>query len=206
MNVRESMTARPRTVTPDTDIDEAQAIMRRGRFRHLPVVEGDTLVGIVSERDLHVADVAAAELGHRPVRAVMTANPVTINPDDPVEEAARLMLENKFSCLPVVEGAVLAGVITESDIFRAFVDVLGVMEPGTRVEMHAGDLATALAGVAGVAQSQNVRIVAVVSKTSAATGGFGLVVRFGTVMIGPLIAALRGAGLDVRQPDPTRPA
>ena len=207
MDVREAMTPRPTVVAPETEIEAAQTLMRRGRFRHLPVVAGDALVGIVSERDLHVADAEdAAELRHRSIRSVMTANVITIGPDDPVEEAARLMLENKVSALPVVEGAALLGIITESDIFRAFVDVLGVMEPGTRVQIYAGDLAAALEGVSAVARSQGVRIVAVISEADQEGGRFGLVVRFGTLMIAPLIAALRHAGLNVSEPDPARPA
>ena len=203
MNVRDAMTANPRVVAPEESIGDAEAVMRRGRFRHLPVVAGGELVGVVSERDLHGAEGGddAVRRG-RPVRTVMTADVLTIGPNDPLEQAARLMLENKIGCLPVVEDGALVGVITESDIFRAFVQVLGVMEPGTRVQIYAGDLTTALERIAEVARRQGVRIVTVVSESQDHAGVSGVVVRFGTVMIAPLIAALRASGLNVAEPDP----
>jgi acetoin utilization protein AcuB len=146
MDVREAMTHRPVTVAPSQTIADAQSLMRRGRFRHLPVVADGTLAGVVTERDLHVAELGSwtPEVGNRPVRSVMTRNVITVAPDDPVEHAARLMLENKVGCLPVLEGSDLVGIITEADIFRAFVQVLGVMEPGTRIQLRATNLAEAL--------------------------------------------------------------
>ncbi len=203
MNVRDAMTANPRVVTPEQPIGDAETVMRRGRFRHLPVVTGGALVGIVSERDLHGAEGGddAVRRG-RPVRTVMTADVLTIGPNDPVEQAARLMLENKIGCLPVLEDGAVVGVITESDIFRAFVQALGVMEPGTRVQIYAGDLTTALERIAEVARRQGVRIVTVVSESSDHVGVSGVVVRFGTVMIALLVAALRASGLHVAEPDP----
>jgi acetoin utilization protein AcuB len=130
----------------------------------------------------------------------MTANVITVGPDDPVEQAAQLMLENKVGCLPVVEKAALIGIITESDIFRAFVGVLGVMEPGTRVQINSDDFATALACVAEVARSRRVRIISVISEPPGDERPGRLVVRFATLMVRPLVEALRAAGLDVDEP------
>ena len=206
MDVREAMTARPVTVTPAQTIAEAQTLMRHGRFRHLPVVADGALAGVVTERDLRVADPAAwaPELGNRPVRAVMTRDVITVAPADPVEHAARLMLENKVGCLPVVEGDALVGIITESDIFRAFVQVLGVLEPGTRVQLRAADLAEALARVAEVAHQQGVRVVSIISETPQPGAPAALTVRFATLMLAPLIAALQASGLEVAEPDAGR--
>jgi acetoin utilization protein AcuB len=174
--------------------------MRRGRFRHRPVVAGDVLVGVLAERDLHAGEAVHQE--DRSVRSVMTAGVITIGPDDPVEQAARLMLENKIGCLPVVENRALTGIITESDIFRAFVGVLGVMEPGTRVQIDTRDLAAALESMARVARSRGVRIVSIISERGAGETSARLVIRFGTLMVRPLVEALRAAGLDVDEPDP----
>lgn len=202
MDVRDAMTPRPRTVTPGQPLSDAAVVMRRGRFRHLPVVDGGELRGVITERDLEGAGDLSGEGGDRPVRSVMTAEVITIGPDEPIDQAARLMLENKIGCVPVVEGASLVGIITESDIFRAFVRVLGVMEPGTRVQIRTDDLAAALADVAGVARARGVRLVSVVSEPDGAGGPARLVVRFGTVMLGPLNSALRAAGLDIAEPHP----
>lgn len=198
------MTGDPTTVLPNATVEEASSLMRRGRFRHLPVVVDGVLAGVVSERDLHTADQAVPEEMHRQrqVRSMMTRNVITIGPDDPVEQAARLMLENKIGCLPVMEDGRLTGIITEADIFRAFVEVLGVMEPGTRIQIRCADLGGALDQVAGVARAQQVRVISVVSDPATADRGAGLVVRFGTMMIAPLVAALREAGLEVDEPEP----
>jgi len=204
MDVRAAMTARPVTVTPGQSLEEAAALMRRGRFRHLPVTQDGALVGIITERDLHGGESTGAdgEARRRPVRTVMAVNVVTIGPDDPVEEAARLMLENKVGCLPVLDGAGVAGIITESDIFRAFVRILGVLEPGTRIQIRTRDLAGALEGVGGVARARGIRVAAVASEVSVASTEATLVVRFATPMIAQLTTALRASGLDVVEPDP----
>jgi acetoin utilization protein AcuB len=206
MDVRDAMTPRPVVVAPEQTVAEAQGLMRRGRFRHLPVVAGGVLAGVVTERDLHAADsiVLNPEQANRPVRSRMTRNLITVAPDDPVEHAARLMLENKIGCLPVLDGSDLVGIITEADIFRAFVQLLGVMEPGTRIQLRAANLAEALERVAEVAQHQGVRIISVVTESPRPDAPASLVVRFGTLMLGPLTAALRASGLEVTEPDAGR--
>ncbi|MGD9894587.1 MAG: CBS and ACT domain-containing protein [Dehalococcoidia bacterium] len=198
------MTAAPTTVPPNATVEEATAVMRHGRFRHLPVVSDGVLVGVVSERDLHAGDHIVPDELHRgrPVRSTMVHDVITIGPDDPVEQAARLMLENKVGCLPVMEDGRLTGIITEADIFRAFVQVLGVMEPGTRIQIRSADLVSALDQIAAVARRQQVRVISVVSDPATVGRSAGLVVRFGTMMIAPLVAALRAAGLDVVEPEP----
>lgn len=203
MNVRDAMTPRPVVTSPEGSIAEAYALMRRGRFRHLPVVSDGVLAGVVSERDLRAVDSlgASPEHGNRLVRAVMSSDPITISPDDPVEQAARLMLENKVGCLPVIEDGHLAGIITEADIFRAFVQVLGVLEPGTRVHIRATDLADALERVAAIARRRGIRIVSIVSERPALDVPTALVVRFGTLMLAPLLSDLREAGLEIAGPD-----
>ena len=203
MDVAEAMTKHPITVAPEQSIADAELMMRRGRFRHLPVVAGGQLVGVVTERDFHASMHDEDDVHrNRPVRTVMTRDVITVTPSDPVEQAARLMLENKVGCLPVMDGDALVGIITESDIFRAFVQVLGVLEPGTRVQIRAPDLVAALERVAEVAQEQRIRVVSIVSEPPGAAGMPSVVVRFGTVMLAPLIAALQARGLDVEQPDP----
>ena len=207
MDIRTVMTGRVQTITPETTIAEAQAIMRRGRFRHLPVVDGDTLAGIISERDLHGSSgrYEGADPDQQLVRAVMTRGVLTISPDDPLDQAARLMLENKVSCLPVMDEQTLAGILTQTDIYRAFIETMGVLEPGTRIQIYAPDLTDALAGIVRVAGERNVRVVTIHSEPGRQPGEVGLVVRFGTVMLAGLVQSLRAAGLDVVGPDPTTP-
>ncbi|HEY8369997.1 MAG TPA: CBS domain-containing protein [Thermodesulfobacteriota bacterium] len=131
MRVRAWMQPLPETATPDMPVAEAYRLMRRGGFRHLPVVDGERLVGIVSDRDLPRArpEVAAPDsaaagdqtMARLVVRDVMSREVTTVDPDRPVEEAARLMLDLRIGSLPVVEEGRLVGILTETDLLRAWV-------------------------------------------------------------------------------------
>jgi acetoin utilization protein AcuB len=115
-----------------TPVLEARALMQKERIRHLLVVDDGRLQGIVTDRDirLNMASPATSlsvwELNHLLARLtvdqVMTRSVIVIDPDRDAREAARLMLDHKIGALPVLEGEHLLGIITESDLLRAFVD------------------------------------------------------------------------------------
>jgi CBS domain-containing protein len=121
--VRDVMTRDPVTLQVDEDLDLADMLMRLARIRHLPVLDQGRLVGLVSARDLLRAqageDASAEEQQdmRRWVKAgwIMTRGIQEVEPDMPLLEAAQLMLEHKYGCLPVVEGGKLVGILTESD-------------------------------------------------------------------------------------------
>jgi acetoin utilization protein AcuB len=129
MLVRDLMTAKPITVDPETPMLEARQRMLEGRIRHLIVVEDDRVVGIVTDRDIRLNLPSPATslsvweinflLAKLTVRSVMTASVLMVEPDRPLGEAARLMVEHKIGALPVVDGGRLVGIITESDFVRA---------------------------------------------------------------------------------------
>ncbi|MGB0680196.1 MAG: CBS domain-containing protein [Polyangiales bacterium] len=126
------MSADPVTVTPATPVAEAVGLLMDVDFRHLPVVEGDTLVGILSDRDLRglsaprlVDAQALEELRARyesPVSSLMTPDVVTIDPESEAAEAAALMLEHRLSAVPVVESQSgnLVGMLSYLDLLRAY--------------------------------------------------------------------------------------
>lgn len=128
------MIANPRTVTPDTPLMEADWIMQENDYRHLPVVEGGRLVGIVTDRDLRQASPSPATslsvyeisylLAKLTVDQVMSTPVRTVHPDDSVLEAASLMLEARISALPVVDEGDLVGILTTTDLLRALVERL----------------------------------------------------------------------------------
>ncbi len=130
--VQDWMTPNPITATPDTPIVEAHKLMVEHKIRRLPVVENGELVGIVTLGDIRGAEPSEAtslsiwELNYLisriKVREVMKSPVVTVSPETPIREAARLMLENKIAGLPVMDGDRLVGIITESDIFRMLVE------------------------------------------------------------------------------------
>ncbi len=127
MKVRDVMTADPTSLKRNDKLTLADDIMRLGRVRHLPVLddEGQVLVGIVTQRDLF-RDALAQALGYGKhaqrkllntlsVKEVMTSDVVTISPETPLVEAARILTERKIGCLPVVENRRLVGILTEGD-------------------------------------------------------------------------------------------
>src|SRR5512147_1058007 len=124
MFVRSYMTRNPITVSPDANFPQAISLVRKHKIRHLPVLENDRLVGIVVEKDLLSNQPSPATtlsvyeiyslLETLRVRQIMSRPVITVEGDCPVEEAARIMLENKISCLPVMEGEKLIGIITET--------------------------------------------------------------------------------------------
>jgi acetoin utilization protein AcuB len=133
--VRDWMTPKPIVVSPNTPLRDAYWLMIDNKVRRLPVMDKERLVGIVTLEDLRRAEPPTGicldlvritdMLSRMTVHQVMTRDPKTIAPDAPLIEAARLMFELKISALPVMERGQLAGIITESDIFRAFVELEG---------------------------------------------------------------------------------
>jgi len=144
MLVRERMTAHPVTVTPETSLHDALRAMREAKVRRLPVLgKAGKLVGIVLEKDLLYASPSPAtslsvyELNYLvskiTVNELMTRDVVTVGEDCPLEEAARIMVDNNISGLPVMRGDTLVGMITESDLFKIFLELLGARTMGMRV-------------------------------------------------------------------------
>lgn len=136
LRVRDCMTRRPTTIQADALVAGAADLMRSRRIRHLPVVDSDgRLIGIVTDRDLRqvIFDAsirerlgpAADALRTLRVRDVMTWGVVSVRAGAELREAARIMGERKIGALPVVENDRVVGIITESDVLRALVDVLG---------------------------------------------------------------------------------
>ena len=131
--VRDLMTSEVTTLHRNDKLSIADDVMRLGRIRHLPVLdEEDQVVGIVSQRDLFRGALARALgygahaqqklLGQLVVKEVMTNDPITIAADAPLAEAARVMLKQKIGALVVVEDGRLAGILTEADFVRHFVE------------------------------------------------------------------------------------
>ena len=174
MLVADAMTRRPVTVAPDATVAAARSAMRRGRFRHLPVLAAGDLVGVVAAGDLQVppgAPVEAAEaLADRPVAEVMSAQPVTVWPDEPVEVAARLLVDHGVGCLPVLAEEGLVGILTESDLFGVLLRLLGGGEPSSRITLVLPDVPGALGRAMTVVGDLGVNLLSVVTAGFPATG------------------------------------
>ena len=142
MFVRNWMSAPAVVIPPVVPAGSALSFMEKRQIRRLPVVEDGLLLGIVTRSDLITAlgkDKMKRRGQERSVDEIMTRKPVTIGQEDTLERAAQLMLQKKISGIPVVDGTLVVGIITESDIFRALCQILGVGEKGARVIMSVDD-------------------------------------------------------------------
>lgn len=169
------------TIAPETSLSEAAFLMAHRRVRRLAVVHatptGPHLVGILARSDVFAAfpseinpfSVNATDRFHSAtaVGEVMSRALVTTTPDTPIEVAARAMNDHKIGALPVVLDAHLVGFITESDIFRAFVELMGSTPGEARVTFNALPHEDALALVLRLGQANNVRLVSVLSASHA---------------------------------------
>jgi acetoin utilization protein AcuB len=144
MLVVERMNREPNTVSTGATVEEALNMVEEHQVRHLPVLgEDEALVGIVSEKDLLRAS------GSAKVSQVMTQTVVTVTEYTALEEAARIMADHRISSLPVVRNGRLVGIITETDLFQIFVELLGARTPGVRLTMLVPEEQGILASVTG---------------------------------------------------------
>lgn len=161
MFVANRMTKHPITVTPDATLDEAAGLMKKHHFRRLPVVEDGKLVGFFSDRDLmRVSPSPATTLSRYEIRSlldkikvkeIMQKDVLTVPVEATIEEAALIMCNEKVGGLPVVSsvGAVV-GIITETDIFKTFVDVMGLQDGKTRITLEVDDKVGVVNEISGI--------------------------------------------------------
>ncbi len=132
IKVREIMSPDPVVLTVDDELSLAHDIMSLGRIRHLPVVEGSKLVGIISQRDLFKASLASVldddydknreHLKSIKIKEIMVKDVISVAPDMNLREAGRILLKEKIGCLPVVENDRLIGLLTETDLLSFLID------------------------------------------------------------------------------------
>jgi acetoin utilization protein AcuB len=159
MLVEDRMTSDPVTITTNTSLKDALELVRSKSFRHLPVLDEDGgLVGIVTEKSLVYASPTPTTtlsifevdyiLSRTKVGQVIQGSVITVGPDLPIEEAARVMIDHRIGCLPVVEDEKLVGIISDTDIFRVFVEGLGGGHPSLRITIVVPEKVGSLAQVA----------------------------------------------------------
>ncbi|MBI5015955.1 MAG: CBS domain-containing protein [Deltaproteobacteria bacterium] len=150
MLVRKWMTSTPKTIGKGQSVTDAIRMLKESGIRHLPVMDGDRLVGIVTDRDLKDFSPSKATtldmfelhylLSKATVADAMRRNPVTVQPDDTIEKAALLMHDHKIGCLPVLgEKGRLVGLLTQEDVFEALVKVTGAGTDTVRLQMTISD-------------------------------------------------------------------
>ena len=196
MLVGRRMTSPVVTISPAEQIETARQLMRERNIRHLPVVDAGRLLGIVAESDLRMGAVAS-RMAPVVVEDVMTTNVITVAPQTSIETAAMLMLDNKISGLPVVDGeGEVIGILTAADIINVFLDVMGIDSGAKRIEVQLPDRPGALAAALRPIGELGVNIVSVVS--ARAEGAYrNFVLRVATDDLEPVLNALADAGVDL---------
>jgi acetoin utilization protein AcuB len=173
MLVGERMTRNPVTIREDENIDDGLHLMRERKVRRLPVLDASgRMVGMVSDKDLlHAAPSPATSLSvyelhyllaKLSIKQVMSSPVITVSPDTPIEEAARIMADNKIGGLPVLEAGNLVGIVTETDIFKILVELLGARASGLRLTLAVQDAKGGLARLAGAIAGIGGNIISVV--------------------------------------------
>ncbi len=208
MFVAQRMTTNPITITSNMPITDAMQIMREHKFRRLPVVDNGKLIGIITDRDLREASPSAATslsifelnylLAKMQVKDVMQKKVITVNAYAVIEEAALLMYNHKIGGLIVVDtDGKPIGIITETDIFKCFVDVMGLPKGKTRLTIAADDKIGVVHDITGVFADLGINIGSMVSYSSDADK-FELVIRADIKDVTELKARLAEKGYPVQ--------
>lgn len=207
MFVINRMTKNPMTVSPDTKIDEAANLMKTRGFRRLPVVEDGKLVGFISDRDImRVAPSPATTLSKWEINSllakisvaeIMQKNVISVRSDATIEEAALLMYKNRIGGMPVVSsvGAVV-GVITETDIFKALVDIMGLAEGRTRLTLEVTDRIGVVKDIATIFADAGLSIDSLVT-CKEANGKYEIIIRSDITDVDDIKAKLATKGYEV---------
>jgi acetoin utilization protein AcuB len=167
------MTEKLITIDEDTPIMKAFQIMKDNNIRRLPVVKGEKIRGIVTDRDMKEATPSKATsldvheiyslLSEIKVKDIMSKDLLTIGPDESIEKAAMLMLKKKVSGLPVMESGKLVGIITQTDIFRVLVDISGLNRGGVKIAIEIPDIPGTTQEVINTIRAHGGRILSVMT-------------------------------------------
>ncbi len=183
MLIKDWMAKDPVTINEDTSMVKAIHIMKERHFRRLPVVAQGKLVGMVTDRDLKEASPSKATtldihelyylLAELQVQEIMSRNPISVSQDDTVEHAAQIMLEHTISGLPVVDaGGAVVGLITQSDVFRAFMQITGVLQGGVQFAVRLEDRPGLIKEVVDLLRARGARFVSLLSSYTTSREGY----------------------------------
>ncbi|HNS52578.1 MAG TPA: CBS and ACT domain-containing protein [Anaerolineae bacterium] len=208
MLVRDRMSTKPVTILVSTPIAEALRTMRQADVRRMPVLdEAGKLVGIVSEKDLLVASPSPASsltvsevhylLNHLSVSELMSTEVITISPDTPVEEAARIMADHKIGGLPVMESDRLVGIITETDVFTVLLEMFGAREKGLRMTLEIPERKGEIARISLTIAQLGGNILALGTFWGDDPNTAVVTIKVEDVEVETLLAAMRNLGLTV---------
>ncbi len=202
MLIREVMKHEPISIPPETKLSEAYKLMNEKSIRHLPVVEGEKLVGVVTDRDLRLATSMLAEhpLDRETSVGVIMSYPArTTNPNDPIEIATQTMRELKIGCMPVVQDSKLVGIVTITDLRDALLLLTGVSQPSGRLDIRLPNRAGEFARLAALLAERKINIHSILSYPESGDK-VRLVLRIGSIEMKAIAEILCNAGFQVIWP------
>ncbi len=208
MLVGERMSRNPVTILDTASIDDGLHLMRERKVRRLPVLDASgKMVGIVSDKDLlHAAPSPATSLSvyelhyllaKLTIKQVMSSPVISVAADTPLEEAARVMADNKIGGLPVVEGDKLVGIITETDVFKILVELLGARTPGLRITVAVTEGKGVLARLSQAMAELGANILSVVTYAGEDPSKKMIMVKLSGADAGAVRSALAGIDAEV---------
>jgi acetoin utilization protein AcuB len=206
MYVKNRMTANPYTLSPDATVEEALSLMKSKDIRRIPVVKNGKLMGIITERKLLEFSPSPATslsvyesrevLSKTKIETIMSKNVITVSPDNLVEEAALKMRVNDIGGIPVLDKDKVVGIITETDIFDAFIELMGFRDVGSRLTVEAEDSPGILADIAMVIKNFGVNITHL-AISGGGSGRSSVVIRVNTLNTDEMIKTLESHGYKV---------
>ncbi|MCG7344428.1 acetoin utilization AcuB family protein [Sporosarcina sp. ACRSL] len=209
MLIEEIMKRKVITLSPEHTVNDALTVMQENKIRHLPIVsEREGLVGIVTDRDLKEAvpslyskscDVTVYNI---PLSEIMTKDPITGHPMDFVEEAAVIFYDNHIGCLPILSNCNLVGIITETDLLYKYIELTGVHQPGSQIEVRVPNIPGILFEVSKVFHEHKINVLSVlVYPDKENENNKILVIRIKTMNPLQVIDGLRNNGFEVLWPN-----
>jgi acetoin utilization protein AcuB len=200
--IREVMHLNPISITPNTSLGDANNLMKENNIRHLPIVENEKLVGLVSDRDLRLATSKLVEKSYEPqtmVSEIMSHPVKTTRPSEPIEVATQTMREFKIGCLPVLDDFKLVGIVTVANLLDAMLLMTGVQFPSGRLDVRLKDRAGEIAKLTKLIADRNVNIHSILSYQEK-DGKLRIALRVATMEIRPLAKAICNADFEVLWP------
>ncbi len=186
MFVKDWMTKRVYTVSPNDSVSDASKILKEKNIKHLPVLKDGKLKGILSDRDIkeYIPSKATSldiyELHYliakTKVKEIMRKKVFTTTPDTPIEEAAMLMYDQNIGCLPVLDNGRLVGIISDRDIFKVLVDITGIRHGGHRIFLTIDDRPGSIKDVADIVRKHGFSLQSILTSYEGVKEGYRKVV------------------------------
>lgn len=193
MKVKNWMAKNVVTIDPDATVQEAIELMHRHSIRHLPVVENGRMVGLVTESNLRqylVSEIVEDLL----LRDVMIMNPITIDQNASIDLAAKLIYNYKIGGLPVLEKRKLVGILTISDILHAFIELFGLLQESSRIDLVLDEQAGSLDDIIRLIREYGGNVISVGVETQPARKKKIYYIRLEKRELGPIIKAIEDMG------------